>query len=116
MIENWNLCPLNNNNLLLSRGSVPCSDLATDYLLVHVVPEHLELRHRLLDGRAIGLLRHLLQQEAGLVVQTLHLNLELVRFSFELLKDNNTCSNTPQQSTKALKATQTIQAVLEAKD
>lgn len=51
------------------------SDLPADNLLIQVLPEHLELSHWLLDGAAIGLLRHLLQQEACLVVQTLHLNL-----------------------------------------
>lgn len=61
-------------------------DLSADDLLIQVVPEHLELRHGLLDGAAVGLLRHLLQQEACLVVQALHLDLQLVRLSFELLK------------------------------
>lgn len=65
------------------------SDLSADNLFIQVVPEHLELRHGLLDGTAIGLLRHLLQQEACLVVQTLHLDLQLVRLSFELLTHQN---------------------------
>lgn len=51
------------------------ADLPTDDLLIQVVPKHFEFRHRLLDGGAVSLLCHLLQQEAGLVVQTLHLNL-----------------------------------------
>ncbi|TNN67209.1 hypothetical protein EYF80_022547 [Liparis tanakae] len=45
--------------------------------LQFIFPEHLELGHRLLDGGAIVLLRHFLQQEARLVVQPLHLNLQL---------------------------------------
>ena len=64
---------------------LPLSNLSADDLLIQIVPEHLELRHWLLYGAAIGLLFHLLQQEARLVVQPLHLNLQLVRFSFELL-------------------------------
>jgi len=71
--------------ILFSLSLFPCSDLSADDLFVQIAPEHLELRHRLLDGAAIAVLRHLLQQEAGLVVQTFHLNLQLVRFSFELL-------------------------------
>lgn len=59
--------------------------LSPDDLLVQVVPEHLELRHWLLDGAAIGFLGHLLQQEARLVVQSLHLDLQLVGLLFELL-------------------------------
>lgn len=64
----------------------PLSDLSADDLLIQVVPEHLELRHWLLDGAAIGLLRYLFQQEACLMVQALHLDLQLVRLSFELLQ------------------------------
>lgn len=76
----------------------PFSDLSTDDLLIQVVPEHLELRHWLLDGAAISLLRHLLQQEARLVVQALHLDLQLVGLSFELLK--HTYNGTPNQPTE----------------
>lgn len=65
---------------------LPFSDLSTDDLLIQVVPQHLELRHWLLDGAAIGLLCHLLQQEARLVVQALHFDLQLVSFSFKLLR------------------------------
>lgn len=61
------------------------SDLSADDLFIQVVPQHLELRHGLLNGATIGLLCHLLQQEACLVVQTLHLDLELVCLSFVLL-------------------------------
>lgn len=53
---------------MLSFQLFPVSDLTADNLLIQVVPEHLELRHRLLDGAAISLLFHLLQKEAGLVV------------------------------------------------
>lgn len=70
----------------LSFDNLPFSDLSTDDLLIQVVPQHLQLRHWLLDCAAIGLLRHLLEQEASLVVQALHLDLQLVRLSFELLK------------------------------
>lgn len=38
----------------------PFSDLSTDDLLIQVVPQHLELRHWLLDGAAVSVLRHLL--------------------------------------------------------
>lgn len=64
---------------------LPRPHLSPDDLLVQVVPEHLELRHGLLDGAAIGLLAHLLQQEARLVVEPLHLDLQLVGLLFELL-------------------------------
>lgn len=70
---------------MISVCAFPSSNLPADDLLIQVVPEHLELRHWLLNGAAISLLRHLLQQEARLVVQALHLNLQLVRLSFELL-------------------------------
>lgn len=69
---------------------IPLPHLSADDLLIQVVPEHLELGHWLLDGAAISLLRHLLQQEARLVVQALHLNLQLVRLYFELLKHQHT--------------------------
>ena len=45
-------------------NTFPSPDLSADDLLIQVLPEHLELRHWLLDGAAICLLRHLLQQEA----------------------------------------------------
>lgn len=63
----------------------PLTHLSPNDLLIQAVPEHLELRHRLLDGAAIGLLRHFLQQEARLVVESLHLDLQLVGLFFELL-------------------------------
>lgn len=84
--------------LKLSFFIFPFSDLSTDDLLIQVVPEHLELRHWLLDGAAISLLRHLLQQEARLVVQALHLDLQLVGLAFELLK--HTYNGAPYQPTK----------------
>ena len=65
----------------------PLTDLSADDLLVQVDTEHLELGHRLLDGAAIGLLRHLLQQEPRLVAEALHLDLQLVRLPFVLLKE-----------------------------
>lgn len=63
------------------------SDLSADDFLIQVVPQHLELRHGLLDGAAVGLLRHLLQQESCLVVEALHLYLQLVGLAFKLLGD-----------------------------
>lgn len=66
------------------------SDLSTDDFLIQVVPQHLQLRHGLLDGAAVGLLRHLLQQESRLVVEALHLYLQLVGLAFELLGDAST--------------------------
>lgn len=63
----------------------PLTHLSPDDLLIQTVPEHLELRHGLLDGAAISLLSHLLQQEARLVVESLHLDLQLVGLFFELL-------------------------------
>lgn len=78
----------------------PFSDLSADDLLVEVVPEHFKLRHWLLDGQSVGLLRHLLQQETGLVVQALHLDLQLVRLSFELLEHTVV---QPNQSTEIQK-------------
>ena len=86
--------------ICFDANTFPSPDLSADDLLIQVLPEHLQLRHGLLDGAAVGLLRHLLQQEAWLVVKALHFYLQLVSLSFELLKHTQWYTQSVNSGTK----------------